>query len=256
MKKIILLFFVILTLSISVAHAKPLENWVTKTVWPDSNGWIYAVGKAHYSHSSTEEFLNSQSQATIMAIDLIKNYLKADELKGFQVIDFAYSASQYYVLAAVPASMNPKHKETKALPWEWDFNKVLEDTEPDIAKALKITGVKSLETVPLDWATYYNHDQPKKSVFIVDQTLYSIGTGQIINNDENTANATAYQEAKLNMMNTVSDAQTELIESGNYANVITRLDQTKSHIYNAKIQDIKKVNNTKYVLIKVSLNDL
>ncbi len=120
--KTVFVTIVLLLIATSTTQGKSLKDWTAKTVWQESNGWTYAVGKAYYNQTSTAEFLNSQNQATIMAINLIKQHSNLTEIKGFQIIDFEYSSNQYYVLAAIPNDKNQikKINKKKALPWEWD----------------------------------------------------------------------------------------------------------------------------------------
>jgi len=138
MKKLSLITAILLTVIFaSSTEAKQFKSWINKTVWEEPNGWVYAVGKAKYTHQSTDEFLNSQQLATKVAIDNLKTYLNVNRLLEFQVIDFDYSQDTYYVLAAVPklknnpeAEKNRNHSNQNILMTQ----ELLEDEETCIKK--------------------------------------------------------------------------------------------------------------------------
>jgi hypothetical protein len=95
------------------SYAKEFKYWVLQTmednpvwVWESSNGWVYAVGYATYMHDDTNKFKKAQTEATDVAINFLKSFLKVNKIKGFQNRDFDYSKDTYYVLAAAPKSEN------------------------------------------------------------------------------------------------------------------------------------------------------
>jgi hypothetical protein len=254
-RTVLLLLIVFIVSITSATQAKSLKPWTTKTVWEDpNNGWIYAVGNAPYKQISTEEFLTSQANATIMAIKLIQKQLAVEKVNGFQIIDFEYSTDKYFVLAAAPKTIKKIKKETKAMPWEWNFATMLEEPESKILTALKVIGTKTYDELPKNWAKFYDMNNTDKSVFIVDDYLYAIGSSLVTESYESKALLASKEKAQKQMLNKVKNARDYMLNHGDYVDVVTNLGRDEELIKNAQVHDSIRIMDIKYILIKVPLD--
>jgi len=258
----LIVFFISLLILMPKAEAKDFKSWVKNTmsdrpvnVWEDPNGWIYSVGSATYHHTDTDEFLAAQKEATELAIAYLQSFLKTNQIKGFQIIDFDYSKDRYYVLAAAPKSLNPAQTSMTEPAETFDPNTPASNTsyQPEaehettgMETALQANGIEDLEYIPADWWTRYEINGFDRNTFTYQGLLYSIGMGKMKHQQNNAqelnlAKKAGIIDAQRNMAAVVGNVYQQINSPGNYQTKINGVVQSAEIVASQRLGDLVMV---------------